>query len=106
MGAILRIKIIDCEYLEKILKKIKKHKFKVVVTSLQTENTIYEINYNKKVIVIGNEAKGVEQKIQQIADEKIKIPMLGKTESLNASVATGIVLYEYVRQKWNSGDSH
>lgn len=106
MGAIFRIKIIECEDLEKILKEIKKHKFKVVVTSLQAENTIYEINYNKKVIVIGNEAKGVEQKIQQIADEKIKIPMFGKTESLNASVATGIVLYEYVRQKWNSGDSH
>lgn len=99
MGAIFRIKIIECEDLEKILKEIKKHKFKVVVTSLQTENTIYEINYNKKVIVIGNEAKGVEKNIQELADEKIKIPMLGKSESLNASVATGIVLYEYVRQK-------
>ena len=106
MGAIFRIKIIECEDLEKILKEVKKHKFKVVVTSLQTENSIYEINYNKKVIVIGNEAKGVEKNIQDLADEKIKIPMLGKTESLNASVATGIVLYEYVRQKWNSGDSH
>lgn len=101
MGAIFRIKIIECEDFEKTLKEIKKHKFKVVVTSLQAENTIYEINYNKKVIVIGNEAKGVEQKIQQMADEKVKIPMLGKTESLNASVATGIVLYEYVRKKWN-----
>ena len=57
------------------------------------------INFDKKLIVIGNEANGVEQKIQDLADEKIKIPMLGKTESLNASVATGIVLYEYVRQK-------
>lgn len=99
MGAIFRIKIIECEDLEKTLKEIKKHKFKVVVTSLQTDNSIYEIDYNRKVIVIGNEAKGVEQRIQQIADEKVKIPMLGKTESLNASVATGIVLYEYVRQK-------
>lgn len=99
MGAIFRIKIIECEDLEKTLKEIKKHKFKVVVTSLQTENSIYETNYNKKVIVIGNEAKGVEKNIQDLADEKIKIPMLGKTESLNASVATGIVLYEYVRQK-------
>lgn len=106
MGAIFRIKIIESEDLEKTLREIKKHKFKVVVTSLQTENSIYEINYNKKVIVIGNEAKGVEKNIQELADEKIKIPMLGKTESLNASVATGIVLYEYVRQKWNSGDRH
>ena len=99
MGAIFRIRIIECDDLEKMLKEIKKHKFKIVVTSLQTENSIYDINYNKKVIVIGNEANGVEEKIQKIADEKVKIPMLGKTESLNASVATGIVLYEYVRQK-------
>lgn len=101
MGAIFRVKIIECEDLKQTLKEIKKHKFKVVVSSLQTENSIYEINYHKKVIVIGNEANGVEEPIQELADEKIKIPMLGKTESLNASVATGIILYEYVRQKIN-----
>lgn len=99
MGAIFRIKIIECKDLENTLKEVKKNKFKLVVTSLQTENSLYDINYNKKLIVIGNEANGVEEKIQQMSDEKIKIPMLGKTESLNASVATGIVLYEYVRQK-------
>ena len=99
MGAIFRVNIIECEDLEKTLKEIKKHKFKLVVTSLQTENSLYDISFNKKVIIIGNEANGVEQKIQDMADEKMKIPMLGKTESLNASVATGIVLYEYVRQK-------
>ncbi len=99
MGAIFRIKIVECDELLKTLKEIKKHKFKVMVSSLQTENSIYNVDYNKKVIVIGNEANGVEQSIQELADEKIKIPMLGKTESLNASVATGIILYEYVRQK-------
>lgn len=99
MGAIFRVKIIECEDLKQKLKEIKKHKFKVVVSSLQTENTIYDINYHKKVIVIGNEANGVKEEIQNEADEKVKIPMLGKTESLNASVATGIILYEYVRQK-------
>lgn len=101
MGAIFRVKIIECENLENTLKEVKKHKFKLVVTSLQTEKSLYDINFDKKLIVIGNEANGVEQKIQDLADEKIKIPMLGKTESLNASVATGIVLYEYVRQKIN-----
>lgn len=99
MGAIFRVKIIECEDLKQTLKEIKKHKFRVVVSSLQTENTIYDINYYKKVIIIGNEANGVEPEIQNLADEKVKIPMLGKTESLNASVATGIILYEYVRQK-------
>lgn len=99
MGAIFRVKIIECEDLRQTLKEIKKHKFKIVVSSLQTENTIYDIQYNKKVIIIGNEANGVKKEIQDIADEKVKIPMIGKTESLNASVATGIILYEYVRQK-------
>lgn len=99
MGAIFRIKIIESENLIDTIKNIKKHHFKLIVTSLQTDNTIYDINYNKKIIVIGNEGNGVSKEIQDIADEKIKIPMLGKTESLNASVATGIVLYEYVRQK-------
>lgn len=99
MGAIFRVKIIECENLEKTLKEIKKHKYELVITSLQTENSIYNVNYNRKVIVIGNEANGVEQKIQDMADIKVKIPMLGKTESLNAAISTGIVLYEYVRQK-------
>ena len=99
MGAIFRVKIVECDDLLKTLEEVKKHEYKVVVSSLQTEDSVYDINYNKKVIVIGNEANGVRDEIQNIADEKIKIPMLGKTESLNASVATGIVLYEYVRQK-------
>lgn len=98
MGAIFRVKIIECEDLKKTLKDIKKHKFKIVVSALQTDNTIYDIEYHKKVIIIGNEANGVEKEIQDLADEKVKIPMPGKTESLNASVATGIILYEYVRQ--------
>ncbi len=101
MGAIFRVKIIECEDLKQTLKEIKKHKYKITVSSLQTENTIYDISYNKKVIIIGNEANGVEKEIQELADEKIKIPMIGKTESLNASVATGIILYEYIRQKRN-----
>ena len=82
MGAIFRVKIIECEDLEKELKEIKKHKFKVMVSSLQTENTIYDVDYDKKVIIIGNEANGVEEKIQKIADEKIKIPMLRKNRKL------------------------
>lgn len=99
MGAIFRVNVVECVDLQKSLKEIKKHKFKVVVTSLQTDKSLYNIDFNKKAIVIGNEANGVSEAIQNLADEKIKIPMLGKTESLNASVATGVILYEYVRQK-------
>ena len=103
MGAIFRVKIIECEDLKQTLKEVQKHNFKLVVTSLQTSKSFYDVDYSKKVIIIGNEANGVEKQIQDIADYKVKIPMLGKTESLNAAVSTGIMLYEYVSQKIATG---
>ena len=63
------------------------------------QESIYDIDYKKTAIIIGNEANGIEPEILEQVDKKIKIPMLGKTESLNAAVATGVILYEYVRQK-------
>ena len=99
MGAIFRVNIIEVDNLKETLEAVKKNKFKVMVTALDTNESIYSVNYNNKVIVIGNEANGVSKEVQAIADEKVKIPMLGKTESLNASVATGIMIYEYVRRR-------
>ena len=99
MGAIYRIKVIECEDLKETLKYLQSKFFKVMCTSLKAKNSIYQTDYNKKVIVIGNEANGVHKEILNISDEKVIIPMLGKAESLNASIATGVILYEYVRQK-------
>ena len=99
MGAIFRVNIIQSKNLVETLKEIKKNKYKLMVTSLETENSIYDTDYDKKVLVIGNEANGVSKEVMELADEKVKIPMLGKTESLNAAVATSIILYEYVRRK-------
>ena len=99
MGAIFRVNIIEVEDLEEELKKAQNYEFKVMVTALDAKNNIYRTDYNKKVIVIGNEANGVSKEVQEMADEKVIIPMLGKTESLNASVAAGVMIYEYVRRK-------
>ena len=102
MGAIFRVNIIESKDIVETLKIIKKNKFKVMATSLETDNSIYTVEYNKKVIVIGNEANGVSQRVLDLADEKVKIPMLGKTESLNAAVAASILAYETVRQNIDS----
>jgi len=101
MGAIFRINIIESEDLTYTIKELKKHKITIVSTSLDTDKSIYDIDYKKTAIVIGNEANGVSKEVQDLSDNKIKIPMLGKTESLNASVATAIVLYEAMRNKLN-----
>ena len=99
MGAIFRVQIIEVENLSETLNSLKQKGFDLVSTSLQTDKNIYDINYNKKVVVIGNEANGVSEEIQDTSDYKVKIPMMGKTESLNASVAASIMIYEYVREK-------
>ena len=99
MGAIFRVNAIESNDLIETLNEIKKNNFEIVSTDLKTEHNIYDIDYKNIAIVIGNEANGVSEEILKISDKKIKIPMLGKTESLNASVATGIILYEYVRRK-------
>lgn len=103
MGAIFRVNVILSEELTDTLKMLKKQEYEVVVTSLETQESIYDMGNNKKVIVIGNEANGVSKEVVGIADKKVKIPMLGKTESLNAAVATGIMIYEYVRKKIEKG---
>lgn len=78
MGAILRVNAIESENLIETLKKIKRHKYEVIATSLETNESIYDIDYKKKVIVIGNEANGVSKEILEMADKKAKIPMLRK----------------------------
>lgn len=99
MGAIFRVNIVEAENLKETLKEMKRHKYKVMCTDLTASKNIYEIDYNKKILVIGNESNGISKELLDMADEKIIIPMLGKTESLNASVATSIIVYEYVRRK-------
>ncbi len=85
MGAILRVNVIESNNLVETLKTIKKHNFEVVATSLQTDDSIYDIDYNKKVVVIGNEANGVSKEILDLADKKVKIPMLRKNRKLKCS---------------------
>lgn len=99
MGAIFRVNVIEVDNLAEVLKEMQRNKFEVVVTALDTNDSIYDVDYKNKVIVIGNEANGVSKEIQELADKRVKIPMLGKTESLNASVAASIMIYEYVRGK-------
>lgn len=78
MGAIYRVNMVRSKNIIETLKNIKKHKYDIVVTSLQTDKSIYDIDYKNKVIIIGNEANGVSKEVLELANEKVKIPMLRK----------------------------
>jgi 23S rRNA (guanosine2251-2'-O)-methyltransferase len=66
----------------------------------EAESSMYKINLKKPLaIVVGSEGPGVRKNIARLCQEKITIPQFGKLESLNASVATAVVMYEVVRQR-------
>ena len=76
----------------KLLKQMDKH---IVTTSLDTDTYYYEADLTNNIaLVIGNEGQGVSGEFIEYSDIKIKIPMAGSIESLNAAVAAGILMYQ------------
>ena len=76
---------------------------KLAVTAFDEAVSLWEAPVERDTaIVIGNEAGGVSEELMRAADLKIKIPMYGEIESLNAAVAAGIIMYESVRK--NTGE--
>ena len=78
MGAIFRVNVIETDDLVKTIKEMKKHKIKIYSTDLNTDESIYDVNYKRSAIIIGNEGNGVSKEILEISDKKIKIPMIRK----------------------------
>lgn len=87
------------------LKEKKEQGFQVVVTHLEERAVSFrKIDYTKPtLLVMGNEKDGVSAEIVEMADEVITIPMQGMVQSLNVSVATGLILYEAQRQLEDAG---
>jgi len=87
------------------LKEFKSKGFQIVATWLSEDSIDFrEVDYTKPtVIVVGNELQGVSPWVLEIADKKIVIPMYGMAQSLNVSVATGIILYEAQKQREEKG---
>ena len=70
------------------------------MTSLESDNDYFDADLSADTaLVIGNEGGGVSAELAEMADIKVKIPMQGKLESLNASVAAGILMYEAQRRR-------
>jgi len=78
MGAIFRVNVVESDNLLKTIDDIKKQKYKVLVTSLNTDKNIYNVDMKKIAVVIGNEANGVSKEILEKIETHIKIPMLRK----------------------------
>lgn len=92
-GALDRVKIIQVTNLKDALQTLQKQNYFVYAAFMDGKD-YKNIDYaDKKVLVIGNEGKGISHIVSDIADVRIGIPMAGKINSLNASVAAGILIF-------------
>lgn len=99
-GAVEYMKIARVNNINDVIVKLKQNGLWICGTSIDTEK--YHFNQDLTgplAIVIGNEGKGMSKLVEKNCDFLVKIPMMGKIESLNASVSTGIILFEALKQR-------
>ena len=100
-GALLNTNVIMVSNIANAINVLKKDGFWVVGTTLADDSLDYrEVDYSGRIaLVIGNEGKGISDIVSKACDYRVKIPMRGTINSLNASVASGIMIYEVIRNR-------
>jgi len=99
-GAVNHLKICFVNNLVNTLENLKKKKFWIIGSSLEEAQNYTEVDYDTPLaLVVGNEEKGIRKLTAEKCDLLVKIPMAGKIQSLNVSVATGVLLFEILRKR-------
>lgn len=100
MGSIFHQPIYFYENAADLIARLKEKGIKVFASHLKGSSNYFEHDFRENIaFVIGNEANGINEEIALLADELVRIPMPGRAESLNASVAASLLMYEVVRQR-------
>ena len=100
VGTLDNMNMISVTNLVNTINKLKDNGFWIVGTALENSVDFKTIDYGGKIaLVIGNEGSGISNIVASNCDFLAKIPMYGKTNSLNASVAAGIMIYEIIRNR-------
>ena len=101
VGTLNNVKVIRVSNINNAIDDLKKRGFWVVGTSLSDRSVDYRtIDYSGKIaLIIGNEGSGITNLVSKKCDFIAKIPMYGETNSLNASVAAGLMIYEIIRNR-------
>lgn len=99
-GALEKIAVCRVNSLMKAVDELHLNGIKVLATEMNAEKNLFDIDLKEPVaIVMGSEEKGIYPALMKVCDEKFKIPMTNNFESLNVSVATGMILYEAMKQR-------
>ena len=99
-GAIFNIPICKVNHIKDAIYHLKSMDISIISATEKADKNVYDVDLKKPVaIIMGSEQRGINKSVINISDEVVRLPMYGKIESLNVSVACGIFLYEVVRQR-------
>lgn len=99
-GAIFNIPICKVNHIKDAIYHLQSMNISIISASEKSEKNIYDVDLKGPLaIIMGSEHKGINKSVINLSNESVKLPMYGKIESLNVSVACGIFLYEVVRQR-------
>lgn len=99
-GAVEHIKIAQVNNLVNFMEELKKLNFWIFGSTLEDAKDYTKSDFNlPAALIMGNEEKGIRKLVAEKCDFLIKIPMMSKIQSLNVSVATGVILFEILRQR-------
>ncbi len=99
-GALEKIPICRVNSLLKAVDELHLNGLKVFASEMRAEKSVFDLNMKEPVaIIMGSEEKGIYPALMKACDERFKIPMANDFESLNVSVATGMILYEVFKQR-------
>lgn len=100
MGSGFRVPFVHADNLAETLVRLREKGWHVIASDLKGTDFYARDELGEKfVLVIGNEARGISDAVREAADVRLKLPMRGGAESLNAAVAAGIMMYELMRGK-------
>ncbi len=100
MGSILRVPFVYADDFQPAIRKIKESGIRLFAAHLEGANNYDKEDYTGNVgFIIGNEGSGLTAETAALADARVKIPMAGKVESLNAAIASSILMFETARQR-------
>ena len=100
MGSVFHLPIIQDAEINETIRFLKEQKIRLVAADLAGQMDHFAIKYDMPTtVVVGNEGSGLPREVVDLCDEKIKIPMPGKAESLNVGISTAVMLYEALRQR-------
>jgi 23S rRNA (guanosine2251-2'-O)-methyltransferase len=99
-GALYKLPVVRSQNLKETIQFLKNSGLTIIAATEKSDNDYTSADFNRPMaLIMGSEGEGISEEYLKLTDEVVRIPLMGEIESLNVSVATGVILFEALRQR-------